>query len=67
MKRLAALAALSGLLTSCVTTGTVTLSSPDAPPLTFSTGKDVRSTAKSAALAAAAWYLQQLTQPHPTK
>lgn len=62
MKTLLALAAACGL-SSCATTGTLTLTPADGPPVTFTSGKDVRTTAKAAALAAAAWYLQQLTTP----
>jgi hypothetical protein len=65
MKALLTLAAACAL-SSCATT--VTVSPAGGEPIEFTTGKDVRSTAKSAGLAFAAWYLQQLTQPqHPTK
>ena len=56
-----ALAALCGGLASCSTTGsTVTVSPAGGQPVSFVTGKNVQQTAKTAALAAAAWYLLQL-------
>ena len=57
------LAALCGL-SACVTTpATVTVASAHGSPVSFTTGKDLQSTAKAAGLSFAAWYLQQLTKP----
>ena len=66
MKTIAILAALCGL-SACVTTpATVTVASAHGSPVSFTTGKDLQSTAKAAALSFAAWYLQQLTKPNTT-
>ena len=62
------LAALVLLLPACssLPPQTITVSPAGGAEVSFTTGKDVKTTAKAAALAAAAWYLEQLTR-HPSK
>jgi hypothetical protein len=61
--RLLTLTLLGLALASCssVPPQTITVTGPEAPPVSFTTGKDAQTTAKAAALAAAAWYLQRIT------
>lgn len=54
-----AIAALA--IPACETPQTISVTPAGGQPVSFTTGKDVATTAKQAALAAAAWYLQQLT------
>ncbi len=58
-----ALAALCGLSACATTPATVTVTPAGGQPVSFATGKDVKSTARAIGLAAAAAYLQTLTRP----
>ena len=68
--RLLLAAAVAATLPACSSLppqASITISPDGRPPLTLTTGKDVRSTVKQAALDFTGWYLRQLINPTPAK